>query len=239
MEACLIIAANFKMHFTPQKLAAFAATLADNLDSRLQILLFPNTACLAQLPSCPVRWGAQNAYPAQNGAFSGEIGAEVLDALQIQTLLIGHSERRALGETQEFCAQKCRFYAELGYTLVYCIGESQKIRSSGQESVRAFLDSQLQDIPLDYPKLILAYEPIWAIGTQAASIEQIAQTHADIKALCRARGCAPQLLYGGSVKPNNAREILALDDVNGVLVGSAALVVADFVQIMQAGLQTL
>ncbi len=118
----MIIAANFKMHLTPHKLATFAATLRDSLDSRLQILLFPNTACLASLPQCHVRWGAQNAYPAQNGAFSGEIGAEVLDALQIQTLLVGHSERRALGESQDFCAQKCRFYAELGFTLVYCIG---------------------------------------------------------------------------------------------------------------------
>ena len=114
----MIIAANFKMHLTPRKLATFAATLRESLDSRLQILLFPNTACLANLPQCPVRWGAQNAYPAQNGAFSGEIGAEVLESLAIQTLLVGHSERRALGESQDFCAQKCRFYAELGFTLV-------------------------------------------------------------------------------------------------------------------------
>ncbi len=235
----MIIAANFKMHLTPHKLATFAATLRDSLDSRLQILLFPNTACLASLPQCHVRWGAQNAYPAQNGAFSGEIGAEVLDALQIQTLLVGHSERRALGESQDFCAQKCRFYAELGFTLVYCIGEPHNVRAGGQESVRAFLDSQLHTIPLDYPNLIIAYEPIWAIGTQAASLEQIATTHADIKALCAARGATLPLLYGGSVKPNNAHDILSLDNVDGVLVGSAALVVSDFVKIMQAGLQTL
>lgn len=233
----MIIAANFKMHLTPHKLATFAATLRESLDSRLQILLFPNTACLANLPQCPVRWGAQNAYPAPNGAFSGEIGAEVLESLAIQTLLVGHSERRALGESQSFCAQKCRFYAELGFTVVYCIGEPQNVRAGGQESVRAFLGAQLQDIPLDYPNLIIAYEPIWAIGTQAASMEQIEQTHADIRALCA--GATPPLLYGGSVKPSNAHAILSLDNVDGVLVGSAALVVSDFVQIMQAGLQAL
>ncbi|MDE7196274.1 MAG: triose-phosphate isomerase [Helicobacter sp.] len=235
----MIIAANFKMHLTPRKLATFAATLRESLDSRLQILLFPNTACLANLPQCPVRWGAQNAYPAQNGAFSGEIGAEVLESLAIQTLLVGHSERRALGESQDFCAQKCRFYAELGFMLVYCIGEPHDVRARGRESVRAFLGAQLQGIPLDYPNLIIAYEPIWAIGTQAAGMEQIEQTHADIRALCAERGATPPLLYGGSVKPNNARAILSLSNVNGVLVGSAALVVSDFVQIMQAGLQAL
>ena len=235
----MIIAANFKMHLTPLKLATFAATLLESLDSRLQILLFPNTACLAHLPQCPVRWGAQNAYPAQNGAFSGEIGAAVLESLAIQTLLVGHSARRALGESQDFCAQKCRFYAELGFTLVYCIGEPHDVRARGRESVRAFLGAQLQGIPLDYPNLIIAYEPIWAIGTQAAGMEQIEQTHADIRALCAERGATPPLLYGGSVKPNNARAILSLSNVNGVLVGSAALVVSDFVQIMQAGLQAL
>ncbi|MDE6044419.1 MAG: triose-phosphate isomerase, partial [Helicobacter sp.] len=195
--------------------------------------------CLANLPQCPVRWGAQNAYPAQNGAFSGEIGAEVLESLAIQTLLVGHSERRALGESQDFCAQKCRFYAELGFMLVYCIGEPHDVRARGRESVRAFLGAQLQGIPLDYPNLIIAYEPIWAIGTQAAGMEQIEQTHADIRALCAERGATPPLLYGGSVKPNNAQAILSLSNVNGVLVGSAALVVSDFVQIMQAGLQAL
>ena len=160
-----------------------------------------------------------------NGAFTGEIGLDHLDEFSIKTILIGHSERRhILGESQEDIAKKFDFYKENGFKIVYCIGEPLEIREAGKDVMMEYISKQYEGIDTSYENLIIAYEPVWAIGTGLTpTLEDIADIHKELKE----KSIAP-LLYGGSVKVNNAKEILAIENVDGALVGSAALVVEDF-----------
>ena len=175
--------------------------------------------------------GAQNAYPAQNGAYTGEITLEQLEEFGIKTLLIGHSERRALlGETQEEIACKFRFYKQRGFRIVYCIGEPLEIKQQGQEAIFAYLEHELVGIDLAYEQMVIAYEPIWAIGTG------LTPTRDEIEAILahlHTRTNQP-ILYGGSVKTANVHEILNLPSCSGVLVGSASLEVKDFITMIDA-----
>lgn len=156
---------------------------------------------------------------------------EQLEEFAINTLLIGHSERREiLKESQEFCAKKFDFFSKLGFGIYYCIGESQEIKQQGFEATLRFLESQLSGIDLSNSNLVVAYEPIWAIGSGvSASLEEISQIHTHLK---QKLGKIP-LLYGGSVKPQNVREILSLNDVDGVLIGSASWEISSFCQILE------
>ncbi len=174
--------------------------------------------------------GTQNAYPAHNGAFTGEIGVEQLDEFGIKTILIGHSERREyMFESQEKVAQKFAFFQEQDFEIIYCIGEPLAIREKGFESVMQYLLAQFDGIDINYDKLIVAYEPIWAIGTgRSATVEEISTTH---RALKKAINNKP-LLYGGSAKPANIKEITSIAGVDGVLVGSASLDVDSFSQMV-------
>ena len=172
------------------------------------------------------RWsGAQNAYPTQNGAYTGEIGIEQLEEFGIKTVLIGHSERREhLGESQQIVAEKFAFFKEQGYEIIYCIGEPLEIREQGDEAVIEYLLAQFDGIDISYNNLIVAYEPIWAIGTgRSATVEEIASTHTSLKQTVQ-----KPLLYGGSVKLDNIKEITDIRGVDGVLVGSASLDAKNF-----------
>jgi len=173
--------------------------------------------------------GAQNAYPAVKGAYTGEVGVQQLEEFGIKTLLIGHSERREiLGESQERIAEKFHFFLSQGFEIIYCIGEPLEVREQGDEAVTAYLLAQFEGIDTEYSRLIVAYEPIWAIGTgRSATTEEIHTTHAMLK-----RHIASPLLYGGSVKPNNIQEIAAIDGVDGVLVGGASLEVDTFMALV-------
>jgi len=175
--------------------------------------------------------GAQNAYPTQNGAYTGEIGVEQLEEFGIKTILIGHSERREhLGESQEKVAQKFSFFKEQGYEILYCIGEPLEIREKGDEFVMEYLLAQFDGIDIGYKKLTIAYEPIWAIGTgRSATVEEIASTHEALK-----KTVQKPLLYGGSVNAANIEEITSIRGVDGVLVGSASLNVDNFLQMILA-----
>jgi len=147
-----------------------------------------------------------------------------LDEFGIKTILIGHSERRhVIGETQELIAEKFAYYQQQGYTIVYCIGEPLEIRE-GNDALLEYLEAQYEGIDLHYSRLIIAYEPVWAIGTGLTpTLDDIELIHGAIKE----RSKRP-LLYGGSVKKENAREIMALHSVDGILVGSGALNADDF-----------
>ena len=223
----MIIAANFKTnltrYLTREYLASLEKHIHDNGVSQ-EVFVFPTSTSL-YLHSGKVNVGVQNAYPTKNGAFTGEIGTDQLDEFNIKTVLIGHSERRhVLGETQEFIASKYAFYKELGYKIIYCIGEPLHVRQSGEEKMMDYLASQLAGIDLDYENLIVAYEPVWAIGTGLTpSNEDIVKLHSALRLTCKA-----PILYGGSVKVDNAKEILSLQNVDGILVGSGALDVNDF-----------
>lgn len=173
--------------------------------------------------------GAQNAWAASNGAFTGEIGAQQLGEFGIKTILIGHSERRHFfGETQETIAKKFAFYKALDFHIVYCIGEPIEVRDEGSDALMSYLEDQCEGIDLEYDKLVIAYEPVWAIGTGRVPEER------DIELIhgALARWTKAPLLYGGSVKTGNAALILALEHVDGALIGSGALNIDDFCAII-------
>ncbi len=227
----MIIAANLKTNFTRTQTSEYINELetyiGENSISQ-DVLVFPATSSLNE-HNGKVLIGAQNAYATINGAFTGEIGTEQLDEFSIKTILIGHSERRhILGETQEELVKKFNFYKELGYKIVYCVGEPLEKREAGNEEMMAYISSQYEGIDTEYENLIIAYEPVWAIGTGLTpTLEDITAIHKDLKE----KSTAP-LLYGGSVKVTNAQDVLAIDNVDGVLVGSAALYAEHFCSMM-------
>ncbi|MCF6206898.1 MAG: triose-phosphate isomerase [Sulfurovum sp.] len=229
----MIFAANFKTNHTRQSTKAYLESLAFKLSQKRpedRVLIFPPATALDRYEG-DFTVGAQNAYPTRNGAFTGEIGLEQLEEFGIKTILIGHSERREyMCESQDVVAEKYRFFMEQGFEIIYCIGEPLEVRESGEKAVRDYLLAQFQGIDLSYKNVIVAYEPIWAIGTgRSATVEEIASTHAMLKTHMER-----PLLYGGSVKPSNIKEIAAIEGVDGVLVGSASLDVESFSEMIFA-----
>jgi triosephosphate isomerase len=223
----MIIAANLKTNFTRTKTTEYVNELEGFLNKNSisqEVLVFPATSSL-NAHSGKVIIGAQNAYATQNGAFTGEIGLDHLEEFSIKTILIGHSERRhVLGETQEELVKKFNFYKELGFKIVYCVGEPLEKREAGKDEMMKYISSQYEGIDTEYENLIIAYEPVWAIGTGLTpTLEDIASIHKDLKE----KSTAP-LLYGGSVKVTNANDVLAIENVDGILVGSAALYAEHF-----------
>ena len=229
----MIYAANFKTNHTRVTTQSYLQTLSQKItskDANDRVFVFPPATALDRFDD-DITIGAQNAYPARNGAFTGEIGLEQLEEFSIGTILIGHSERRELmGEDQEKVSEKYRFFMAQGFEIIYCIGEPLSVREKGETAVKAYLLAQFDGIDLEYEKTIVAYEPIWAIGTgRSATTEEIASTHAMLKSQMNR-----PLLYGGSVKLENIKEITAIDGVDGVLVGSASLNAENFAQMILA-----
>lgn len=227
----MILCANFKANKTRQETRAYMAVVesfvsANDIDDT--IIVFPPFTALEHLPR-NVLIGVQNGYPVQNGAFTGEIALEQLEEFGVKTILIGHSERRhILGESQAQIAEKFRFFAEQEFAIIYCVGEPLEIREQGTEALMAYIDAQCEGIDLGYPDLIVAYEPVWAIGTGlTATNNEIVSMHTAL----RSKTAAP-IVYGGSVKVDNAGEIMALANVDGVLVGSASLSAHDFCEMI-------
>jgi len=228
----MIYAANFKMNLTRTKTENYMRELGDTLSTMSsddRVIVFPPATALGSYDGT-YTVGAQNAYPASCGAFTGEVGIEQLDEFGIKTILIGHSERRGLlDETQEIIAAKFDYFKENNFEIIYCIGEPLEIREEGDEAVAQYLLSEFNGIDINYDKLIVAYEPIWAIGTgRSATAEEIATTHAMLKSHIDA-----PLLYGGSVKGDNIEQITAIAGVDGVLVGGASLKVDSFMDIVR------
>ncbi|PHS34146.1 MAG: triose-phosphate isomerase [Sulfurovum sp.] len=219
----MIFAANFKTNHTRQSTQLYMKALNEKLGAKKpddKVYIFPPSTALDTYEG-EFTVGTQNAYPAHNGAYTGEIGLEQLDEFGIQTILIGHSERRELlEESQAKVADKFSFFKEQGFEIIYCIGEPLHIREQGFDSVLKYLLAQFEGIDVDYEKLIIAYEPIWAIGTgRSATVEEISTTHKALKKVINGK----PLLYGGSAKPTNIQEITSIVGVDGVLVGSASL----------------
>jgi triosephosphate isomerase len=218
----MIIAANLKTNFTRKQTTQYIAELEEFIRTKKitqEVLVFPAMSSLQENDG-KVVVGAQNAYTTKNGAFTGEIGTEQLDEFGIRTILIGHSERRhILGETQEELVKKFNFYKDLGYKIVYCVGEPLERREAGEEEMMSYISAQYEGIDTEYENLIIAYEPVWAIGTGLTpTLDDIESIHTKLKVKSQA-----PLLYGGSVKVTNAKDVLAVKNVDGILVGSAAL----------------
>ena len=227
----MLIAANFKTNKTRKQTAeyysAVSSYIAENGISS-EAMIFPPATALESFEG-QISVGAQNAYAVENGAFTGEIGLEQLDEFGIKTILIGHSERRhILGESQEELVVKFNYFKEQGFTIVYCIGEPLEVREAGSEALMDYLDDQLEGIDLDYKELVIAYEPVWVIGTGLTpSADEVELIHTALR-----QKIASPILYGGSVKTANAEELLALDNVDGALIGSGALNIDDYCTIL-------
>jgi triosephosphate isomerase len=185
--------------------------------------------------------GAQNMYHEKNGAFTGEISAAMLTDLGAKYVILGHSERRhILGESDEMVNKKTHAALAAGIAPIVCVGETLTERESGRTAdvIRGQFEGSLAGIAAEQmERIVIAYEPVWAIGTgKVATPQQAEEVHADLRNLLEKRynpGLAGhvRILYGGSVKPDNAREILQQINVDGALVGGASLKVADFMGI--------
>lgn len=247
-----LVAGNWKMNgSTSANAALLQAVQAESTKlASVEIVVCPPAVYLAQAKSAlkgsPVRWGAQNLSDQESGAFTGEISATMLRDLECQFVIVGHSERRALyGETDALVADKTLRALRAGLVPVVCVGETLSERDAG--TTLAVINRQLAVViaeldNAELSKLVVAYEPVWAIGTgRTATPEQAQEVHAAIRRqLTEASaesGATVRILYGGSVKPGNAREIFSMADVDGGLIGGASLVANDFLAICQAAAQ--
>ncbi len=245
MDRRRLIAGNWKMNGSAAALGevaaiAHAAAHYDNVGVALCLPATLIARAAATAPSLAI--GGQDVHAAASGAHTGCISAAMLvDAGAILTI-VGHSERRQdQHESNVDVRAKAETALAAGLSVILCVGESDKVRSSGDAvaHVSAQLDASLPAAPSDPLRLSIAYEPIWAIGTgKVASVSDIAEMHFALRqrllAAYGASGQAMRLLYGGSVKASNAAEIFAVPNVDGALVGGASLTSADFVPIVEA-----
>lgn len=247
-----IAAANWKMNLTYQQ---GEKLLDDILDAKIklashQLTIFAVPYPYLLLTRSEVEEGtnyfpaAQNCHHKKSGAYTGEISVEMLHSLNIKYCVVGHSERRDYnGETNSMLADKVNLCFENFITPIFCCGEPLHIREAGSQN--DFVATQLRESlfhlePQVIKNIIIAYEPIWAIGTgKTASTEQAQEIHKYLRSvLAKQYGEAVAdeipILYGGSVKANNAKELFSCPDVDGGLVGGASLVAADFIEIIKA-----
>lgn len=218
--------ANLKCNHTRASFAKYAQILDANLSTNDDVTVFPPFSAL-DLAAHKFKLGAQNFYPCESGAHTGEIGKAMLDEFGVKSVLIGHSERRELGESEELLRAKFDFAVKAGWQIVYCIGENLSVNEAG--GTKEFLAGQLKNIDLGYERLLIAYEPVWAIGTgKSASAEQTR----DILNFIREQTSAP-LLYGGSVNVANIGGIAGIANCDGVLVGTASWDASKFLELIR------
>jgi len=219
--------ANLKCNHTRASFAKYAQILDANLSANDDVTVFPPFSALDGAAH-KFKLGAQNFYPCESGAHTGEIGKAMLDEFGVKSVLIGHSERRELGESEELLRVKFDFAAKAGWQIVYCIGENLSVKEAG--GTKEFLAEQLKNIDLGHERLLIAYEPIWAIGTgKSASAEQIEEILNFIREQTRA-----PLLYGGSVNVANIGGIAGIKNCDGVLVGTASWDASGFLELISA-----
>ncbi|MBS1679333.1 MAG: triose-phosphate isomerase [Actinobacteria bacterium] len=241
------IAANWKMNKTVAEAAEFIDALLPRIAAtQHDVVVCPPFTALHEVVErrrgTAVRVAAQNMHFEESGAFTGEVSAPMLVELDVEAVVLGHSERRQFfGETDEALAKKVPAALAADLEPILCVGESEQARDAGETEnvLERQLRADLAEVSdADVAKVVIAYEPIWAIGTgKVATPEQAQEACAFIRDVLRARGAAAddvRILYGGSVKPGNAAELLALPDVDGALVGGAALVAEDFAAIVEA-----
>ncbi|MBT8184621.1 MAG: triose-phosphate isomerase [Eudoraea sp.] len=244
-----IVAGNWKMNKNLEETKQLLATLSAKLpDTSSEVMVAPTfvnlNSAVKFLESSSIEVIAQNMHFAENGAYTGEISADMLLNIGVKTVILGHSERRAyFGETDELLAKKVEAALANKMRIVFCFGEELEERKSGRhfEVVESQLSNALFHLKADaWKSIVLAYEPVWAIGTgETATPEQAQEMHAFIRnciseAFDSGIAEAVSILYGGSVKPNNASEIFSKPDVDGGLIGGASLVCDDFVAIIKA-----
>ena len=238
----LLIVGNWKMQGTVESAVALASQLGEqwNANKSVEMIIFPPfihiSAVAATIAETAISLGGQNVSEYPSGAYTGEISAEMLVDQGCKYALVGHSERRALfNESSETVAEKFKAAQSAGLIPILCVGESLQQRQDGQtvEVVSAQIAAVMNVAGLqNVCRAVIAYEPIWAVGTgETASPEQAQQVHSAIRAQLGEAGEATPLLYGGSVKAANAAELFAQPDIDGGLVGGASLEANEFLNI--------
>jgi triosephosphate isomerase len=215
----MLIAGNWKMHKGPAETRAFCAAFEP--PGGVDVVIAPPYVSLAAAVESGLTIYAQNVHWAREGAYTGEISAPMLVELGVAGAIVGHSERRQyFGETDETVARRAFAAVEAGLGVIACVGESEEERESGQtELVLRLQVEAIKDAVGAHERLVVAYEPVWAIGTGKTATPELAQdAHALVKSIL-----GVPVLYGGSVKPDNAAELLAQPAVDGALVGGASL----------------
>ena len=248
-----IIAGNWKMNKTPSETKAFAEQFKAILPKTkwCDIVVCAPTvdlsAAVRAFKDSRIAVGAENVYFEKSGAYTGEISADMLADLGVRYVIVGHSERRALfGETDEIVNKKVLAALEAGLNPIICVGESLAQREMGvtMELIALQVKSALAGVGAEQMRrCVIAYEPIWAIGTgKTATSEQASEVCGEIRALIRAQYGARvarsvTIQYGGSMKPENARELLAHEDIDGGLIGGASLQAQSLMEIVHAANQ--
>lgn len=248
-----IAAGNWKMNMDFEEGIGLTKDLLANIGGQVpkdtKVILCPPYIHLSEMrhllsAHSEIAMGAQNMYPEESGAFTGEISPNMLKSLNVEYVILGHSERREIfGEDANLLAKKVNLALSHDLVPIFCCGESQDLRENGD--YLGFVKKQLEDSLFhlsddDFKKVVIAYEPIWAIGTGlTASAEQAQEMHAELRKHIAAKygeqmAQDTSILYGGSVKPKNADELFACEDVDGGLVGGASLKADDFAAITKA-----
>ena len=252
MSRTPFIAANWKMYKTIAEAEEYIQALLPQVGAigDVEIVVCPPYLALQALVDSArgssVQIYAQNMHEADEGAFTGDVSAAMLTEIDVQGVILGHSERRQyFNETDRALQQKVPKALAEGLTPILCVGETEDERDRGdtERKLRHQVQEALEKVAKDrLPDVVIAYEPIWAIGTgKVATAEQAQEAVAFVRALVedqdKAAGQAVRILYGGSLKPDNAPEILALPDVDGALVGGASLQADSFAKIVEAARQ--
>ncbi len=245
-----IVAGNWKMNNDSAQTEALIDELIEKrpTDTTTKIVIAPTfvnlQAAVKQAAGSNIIVAAQNMHQAENGAYTGEVSVSMLKSIKVNTVILGHSERRAyFNENNSLLAEKVNTALKHNLTVIFCFGEELADRQS--ENHFNVVESQLREglfhiTENDWNNIVLAYEPVWAIGTgETASPEQAQEMHAFIRNLIRQNinetvAENTSILYGGSVKPDNAREIFSKADVDGGLIGGASLKADDFLAIVNA-----
>jgi triosephosphate isomerase (TIM) len=235
MARVRLVAGNWKMHGSRASTLALLDSLSQAIPQAGGVLCavcapFPYLALVAKrLRGTALAWGAQNVSEHAQGAYTGEVSAAMLSEFGCRYVIVGHSERRQIfGETDRQAAAKFAAVRGAGMTPILCVGETLEERDAGK--TEAVVARQLDAV--DFENGVLAYEPVWAIGTgRNATPEQAQAVHAFLRERVPAQ---TPILYGGSVKPQNAAQIFAMPDVDGGLIGGASLVAKDFLDIVKA-----
>lgn len=241
-----LVVANWKMNgsiATNRDLLGQFLQLSATAESRADVAVCPPAIYLSQvselLSASAIAWGAQDVSSAESGAYTGEISGAMLAEFGCRYVIIGHSERRQYhAESDALIAAKFAAVQKEGLTPILCVGETLKQREANE--TLKIIETQLQAV-IDLVGLdamrdsVVAYEPVWAIGTGlTASPEQAQEVHLFIRKQLGAQGAATRIIYGGSVKPSNAAELFSQQDIDGALVGGASLNSQDFYSICQA-----
>jgi triosephosphate isomerase (TIM) len=245
-----LIAGNWKMNKTPADGAALVSEIAAAVAkvTEVEVVVCPPftglEAAAKALEGSVVKLGAQNMHPEASGAFTGEISAGMLRALFATHVILGHSERRSyFGEKDDFINKKVLAALKNQLRPILCVGETLAEREAGStlKVVQTQLEAGLEGVSTALaPTVVIAYEPVWAIGTgKVATTEQAQEVHAFIRGLLGKLFTAPvadkvRILYGGSMKPSNAPELLAQKDIDGGLIGGASLEARSFVELVTA-----